>query len=80
MKEACVLVTETRRLSFGLKTSGRALQAASCLHVSAPERRNRLWRPLSDVHQLPDLEEVKNTSQIMKLIRDNTPYQPISVY
>ena len=41
-------------LSFGLKTSGRALQMTSRLHISVPEHRNRLWYPMSDVHQLPE--------------------------
>lgn len=57
----------TRRLlSFGLKTSGRAPQTASCLRVSMPERRGRLWRPPSDVLQLSELEgeEHKSDNQV----------------
>lgn len=57
-----VLFVKTWLLSFGLKTSGKALQTASCLHVSVPEHRNRPWRPRSHVLQLPELQEAKNTS------------------
>ena len=76
-----VLFTKGRLLSFGLKTSGRAPQTASCLRVSMPERRNRLWRPPSDVLQLSGLEEVKSISQITKSKTDNnTPSQSASVH
>lgn len=66
-----VLFIKTWLLSFGLKTSGKALQTALCLHVSVPERRSRPWRPRSDVLPLPELEETKHTSYIMKFIKEN---------